>query len=347
MNENKLIYGAGFIDDDLVCEAIDYKPRRISLATWAAAAAAVVIVGGAAAVLARNIGGIPVTSGSSEYTTDDINAGSGVFAGTYWTDSQGGEPSDSGLGYATSISTPSSSGDPPNVPTDPFADFLEYTVEFEGFAEENPSTYGPPPTCEEVMNALVPNPDYPEYDVDSFYLVEVVGVYQSDVYAKMKGWNEHDEKATVYRVLLVKDLISNEGLGYEVNLKIPAGRGGSIQTKGDPTYAKGERFVAALTKPCEGYDFVMTVCDYALRYDVPQQAFTEGDEETMLYYRGVGLARQPISDLPFDTEEINIETAYSTPQNPATYVQKIALDDLVELLREEWRQRGISSHFGG
>ena len=74
-------------------------------------------------------------------------------------------------------------------------------------------------------------------------------------------------------------------------------------------------------------------------------SFTDDDEKTMLYFRGRGLARTPIANLPFETEDINIEAAYSTPQNPATYIQKIALDDLVEFLRTEWEKNGISSHF--
>ncbi|GEM_PF-5306221 len=372
MNEYKLIYGAGFIDDDLVCEAIDYKPKKISLAPWACAAAAVVVVAGAFAVWSRGLGKVPVESNSpgtstasGEYpaftTTSEFPSDSGDMHGTahgnitgdYHPSSFSGGTSNCDPGYSTSepsgsehsaSSSSISTSDFPVTPLPGLEDYPAYADQFEGFAEENPAAYGPPPTCEEIMNNLAPDPDYPEYDVDSFYMIEVISALPNEKYMEMAGWRDgyYD---TVYHVRLVEDLISGEELDRAVCVRIPAGLGACIQTQGDPTYAPGERFAAVLTKPCEGYDFVMTVCDYALRYDLPQGAFTEKDGETMLYFRGRGLARQPISDLPFDVEEINITSGFSTPQNPAIYVQKVALGDLVEFLRDEWQRRGISSHF--
>jgi len=223
-------------------------------------------------------------------------------------------------------------------------DYPAYTDIFEDFLDENPATYGPPPTCEEIMNFLEPNPDHPEYDVDSYYIVEVVRALSFDEYAQINGIDNPGGK-TIYEVKLIEDLISGENPDRTEFVQIPAGEGACIQTKDDPTYAPGEKFTAALTKPYEGNGLVISMCDYALRYDLPEMDFTTEDTETMLYYRGRGLARQPISDLPFDTEEIKITAAFSTPQNPATYIQKIALDDLAEYLRGEWEQRGISSHF--
>lgn len=200
---------------------------------------------------------------------------------------------------------------------------------------------------------LKPKPDLPEYDLDSYYLVEVVRALTNEEYTQMREEHKSDNGNTIYEAKLLEDLISGEKPDRVVYVEIPAGLGPSLQLRGDPTYASGEKFTAALTKPCEDwndiysteYNFLTTVCDSTLRYDLPEMSFTEDDTETMLYYRGRGFARQPIADLPFDTEEISIEAAKSTPQNPATYIQKIALSDLVEFLREEWQQAGISSHF--
>lgn len=91
MNEEKLIWGAGFIDDDLVSEAIDYKPRRIRLAPWACAAAAAVVLVTAIAVIARQLGkppvlppdssGIVASTGLPQYTTDpEYTAGTGNWS---------------------------------------------------------------------------------------------------------------------------------------------------------------------------------------------------------------------------------------------------------------------------
>lgn len=83
MNEEKLIWGAGFIDDDLVSEAIDYKPRRIRLAPWACTAAAAVVLvtafvvfarfGGNSTVLPPDSSGIGTSTGLPEYTAGTGN----------------------------------------------------------------------------------------------------------------------------------------------------------------------------------------------------------------------------------------------------------------------------------
>lgn len=235
----------------------------------------------------------------------------------------------------------------------PSGDGKAYSAIFEEFYPENPATYGPPPTCEEIMNNLMPNPDYPENDVDSYYLIEVIKVLPSEIYTLIRGESTGSSGNTLYEALLIEDLISGEKLDRKAYIEIPAGLDARVQLKGDPTYAPGEKFTAALTKPrtdwndiySTGYDLMKTTRDYALRYDLPEMNFTSGDTETMLYYRGRGLARQPIDDFPFETEEISIETAKSTTQNPATYIQKITISDLVEFLREQWQQAGISTHY--
>lgn len=375
MNEEKLIWGAGFIDDDLVCEAIDYKPRRIRLAPWACAAAAAVVLVTAIAVIARQIGKPPVlppdpadigfstgVSGDTNSSNNAPNTSSTSELPEYTatkTESSTGNSSataDTSKSSSSTNSTPSTvtTGSEPTVtPQPPLGDKKSYEDIFEGLILENPATYGPPLTCEEVTNMLKPKPDLPEYDLDSYYLVEVVRALTNEEYTQMRGEHKSDNGNTIYEAKLLEDLISGEKPDRVVYVEIPAGLGPSLQLRGDPTYASGEKLTAALTKPCgdwndiysTGYNFLTTVCDSTLRYDLPEMDFTSDDTETMLYYRGRGLARQPIADLPFDTEEISIEAAKSTPQNPATYIQKIALSDLVEFLREEWQQAGISSHF--
>lgn len=237
--------------------------------------------------------------------------------------------------------------DDPVTPFTPSDGIQAYADIFEEFVPENPTTYGPPLTIDEEMDSLIPKSYYPPgYDVDSFYLVEVIRALTNEEYLQMKGWEEdYGNGDTIYEVKLVEDLISGEKPDRTEFIQVHAGYGARIQKRHDPTYAPGEKFTAVLTKPYEGYDFVISVRDSSFRYDLPEMDFTADDDETMLYFRGNGLARRPIPDLPFETEEIKIEAAYSTPQNPATYIQKIALDDLVEFLRTEWAQWGISSHF--
>lgn len=350
MNEQKLIWGAGFIDDDIVCEAMDYKPRRIRLAPWACAAAAAVVLVTALAVFARFGGNSPVlppvssgigtSTGSPEYT-----AGTGDSS----------TPNDSSTGTSSYTSTENSTVTTTDypvtpIPVTPIGDQKSYADTFEKFfGQENPATYGPPPTVEEIANILTPNPDFPENDVDSYYLIEVVRALTNEEYELICGASTGINGNTLYEVILVEDWITGKAIDRKAYVEIPAGLGAAIQLKGDPTYASGEKFTAALTKPQEnwndiystGYDLMWSPCDYALRYDLPDMDFTEEDTEPMLYYRGRAPGRQPISDLPFTTEEINIEAAKSTPQNPATYIQKIAVGDFIDFLRELWQQAGL------
>lgn len=331
LTEEKLIFGAGFIDDDLVDEALDYKPRRMSFIPWACTAAAAVVLIAVIAIFAR-------LGGNSDVLPPDS---SGIGTSTVYTtnSSYSSLPNDNS-GNSTASTTTDITSEPPVEYEKNYGDI------FEEFLEQNPSSYGPPPTCEEIMNSLTPDPDHPEYDVDSYYLIEVIGALPHEIYTQFCGESTGSNGNTLYEAMLVEDLISGEKLDKKVYIDIPAGLDATVQLKGDPTYAAGERFTAALSKPLDDWNDVYStgrelrksVCDYVMRYDLPEISFTDGDTETMLYFRGRGQARQPISDLPFTTEEINIETVTSTPQNPAMYVQKIALNDLIEFIREPWQQ---------
>lgn len=353
LTEEKLIFGAGYIDDDLVDEALDYKPRRMSFIPWACTAAAAVVLVAAIAIIAR-LGGntevLPPDVVSSGLSTPNASTDPNVSKDN---EHSGGTsqcvPDDSSSNSGNSDNSSASTVTTSDIPAEPIGDQKSYADIFEEFMAENPSTYGPPPTCEEIMNRLTPDPDHPEYDVDSYYLIEVIGALPHEIYTQFCGESTGSNGNTLYEAVLVEDLISGEKLDQRVYIDISAGLDATVQLRGDPTYAAGEKFTAALSKPLDDWNDVYhsgrelrkSVCDNVMRYDLPEMSFTDGDTETMLYFRGRGQARRPISDLPFTTEEINIEAAKSTPQNPATYVQKIALNDLVEFIREPWQQ-GLS-----
>lgn len=354
LTEEKLIFGAGFIDDDLVDEALDYKPRRMSFIPWACTAAAAVVLVAAIAIIAR-------LGGNTEVLPPDV-VSSGLSTPNASTDPNASKDNEYSGGTSQCVPDDSSSnsGNSDNssaptvttsdIPAEPIEDQKSYADTFEKFfGQENPATYGPPPTVEEIANRLTPNPDFPENDVDSYYLIEVVRALTNEEYELICGASTGINGNTLYEVILVEDWITGKAIDRKAYVEIPAGLGAAIQLKGDPTYASGEKFTAALTKPQEnwndiystGYDLMRSPCDYALRYDLPDMDFTEEDTEPMLYYRGRVPGRQPISDLPFTVEEINIEAAKSTPQNPATYIQKIVVSDFIDFLRELWQQAGL------
>lgn len=222
-----------------------------------------------------------------------------------------------------------------------------YEERFEGFYPQNPTTYGPPMSLDEVMSMLLPDPLRPEQEVESFYLVEVVRALPLDEAVHMDGWDFNDAEATIYEVKRIKDLISGESFAEDTNsvyVKLPAGESVSIQTRGDPAYAPGEKFTLAMSRQCEGYDFRFSPCDFALRFDLPDNAeLTEDDETVTLYYRGIDGPRDAhIFDF---AESIDITAVASTPQNPVKYTQKADMEALADFLRRDWRERGISVHY--
>lgn len=328
MNEEKLIYAAGFIDDDIVCEALDYIPRarRFVVARFACAAAAVVLCVGAVAAAIKMRGGVtpdvpPPWSGSlidPNVSTSSALPSSDVIV------------SDSTDGESDPVVTP-----PPSDSLTPeqLAAMTSYDDVFEDFVPENPTTYGPPETYDELMTRiLAPNPDHPEYEVDSYYLVEVIRALSAEEASQLAGRKEYSDNYTVYRVRLVRDLISGETTDRTEYVELPTGQDVRVQTRRDPAYLPGERFTAALSKPCEGYDLLSSIADFALRYDL-----VEDDGVEMLYFRGIDFAREPL-DMPFakDVESVKVT---STGQNPVIYKQMIAPEDLAEFMSMDWQLR--------
>lgn len=333
MNESKLIYAAGFIDDDLVCEALDYKPsaRVFAVVRWACAAAAAIIVMAGFVVYMSKVDRDAAISVPPEPTSGNtvVDSTVSIISPTETSSSSTSEPVE-----------PIAPVDPDEPSAEQLSGMTNYDDVFKGFAPdvlENPATYGPPLTYDEVMQSLEPRPDYPEYEVDSFYLVEVIRAMTNAEYRQMAGWEKERHEAgcdeTIYYVKLAEDLISGEKTDRTAYVQIPLGSGVCIQTRQDPAYAPGDKFVAVLTKPCEGYDFVQSVGDYAFRYDLVE----EDDGTQMLYYRGKGFARIPL-DFPF-AETIEITQITTTTQNPVTYTQRVELDALVEFMREDWTER--------
>ncbi|MDE7360312.1 MAG: hypothetical protein K2N38_00070 [Oscillospiraceae bacterium] len=489
MTDLDLIYGAGFVDDDIVCEALDYSPKRFSfapIACVAAAAAAVLVISVSLTEYLRSVNTVPVppnnatlssapfntapggTENSSTGTSAPISINNNVVWGLLRTfdeitekygDVTGGNfneytfekgygkyawgngdgmditqtDRDKNIEYVktcggcSSISEISASdfliGDLSTLDSDNFASecgfevfpinpsresenlydgfrltyythpsykdmiFTMYCKE-SGFDEDaffcidndyygvtrwesqlvsdsgdpeenngnfqfvftdfisNPTLYGPPMTLDEVMTMLLPDPLHPEWDVESFYLVEVKKVLTYIEYLQMAG-HEYYGEATVYEVEIIEDLISGEKPAEStepIYVKLSAGYGAPRQRPGDPTYAPGEKFTLAMSKPCEGYDFRSSPGDFALRFDLPDnEELTEDDETTMLYYRGISGERD---DDIFDfAEDIDVTLVTSTPQNPLNYTKKVDMETLVSFLREDWRERGISVHF--
>ncbi len=201
----------------------------------------------------------------------------------------------------------------------------------------NSNTYvkGPDMTYDDVMEMLAPDERHPEWDADSFYLVETVKVLTLDECRELAGWDDNYADRVMYKVKVQKDLISGETVDRVENIFISMGNI-EWQNKGDPIYAPGERFTVVLTKPYEGCDFLRTTAAFAFRYDA-----IEENGEIMLYSRG-----SELDELNMPTS-VNIEESVitSTTKNPAIYSQKLKLTAFADYLREDWEKRGLTSHF--
>lgn len=208
-----------------------------------------------------------------------------------------------------------------------------YDDVFQG-ANLNPAT-GAPMTYDEIAEMLKSDPEHPEWDMDSFFLVETVKVLTLEECRALAGWEDIYSDRVMYKVKVIKDLISDETVDRYETFYTAMGNA-MWQTPGDPVYAPGERFTIALTKKFEGCDFLRAPGAFALRYDA-----VETEDGITLYSRRSELDKLAIPG----SESIDEKVITSTTKNPAVYTQKIKLDDFVSFLRSDWEQRGLSSHF--
>lgn len=188
---------------------------------------------------------------------------------------------------------------------------------------------GPLMTYDEVMDRIA-SQDMKDHNIhlDSFYLVETVRALSVEGYE----WDNSD--STIYEVKIIKDLISGEDVNRTEKIIISNGTP-KWQYEYDPAYAPGERFTIALTKPVDGVDYLNAPFYYMFKYDVAS------DGSGYIYSRC-----SEIDKLNLPTSENIRETVVtSTTQNPAGYTQKVTLDAVVKFLRNDWKSRGVSSHF--
>ena len=199
----------------------------------------------------------------------------------------------------------------------------------------NPTTVGPPMTYDEIAYILKSDAEHPEWDVDSFFLVETVNVLTLDECRALAGWDDLYSDRAMYKVKVIKDLISDETVDRSENVLISMGNA-EWQYSGDPIYAPGEKFTVVLSKPYEGCDFLRTSGAFAFRYDAVENA-----DNITLYSR-----RSDIDLLELPTSvNINESVITSTTNNPVIHSQKLELNALTDFLRKDWEERGISSHF--
>lgn len=228
-------------------------------------------------------------------------------------------------------STLETSSEKENINT-PEAGEAYYDNEFKGTTGNT----GAPMSYEDVMDMLkVGEDEHGEY-IDSFFLVETIRALSLDECAELAGWTEDYADRTVYKVNVLKDLISGEDVNRTEYIFVSMGNV-QWQNSGDPIYAPGEKFTVVLAKPQDGCDFLRTPGSFMFRYDVVETS--AGDIE--LYARS-----NPIQSQNLDSAvDMDTQTITSTTLNPAKYTQKIELTDMVEFIRADWQERMMSTSY--
>ncbi len=197
------------------------------------------------------------------------------------------------------------------------------------------SATGAPMTYEDVMSMIASGEEHGEH-LDSLYLVETVKALTAKECAKLDGWDITYSDRTIYEVNIIEDLISGEAVGRKEYIFVSMGNA-QWQNRGDPIYAPGEKFTVALTKPQQGCDFLRTPGSFMFRYDAVEDA----SGNITLYSRNSAM-----DDLGLpNAVAIEKTVITSTTKNPAIYTQAVELKALVDFIRSDWEQRGISSHF--
>ncbi len=207
-----------------------------------------------------------------------------------------------------------------------------YYHEFKGTTHNT----GAPMSYDDVMDMLkVGEDEHGEY-IDSFFLVETVKALSLDECNELAGWSEDYSDRTIYKVNVLKDLISGEDVNRTEYIFVSMGNI-QWQDAGDPIYAPGEKFTVVLAKPQEGCDFLRTPGSFMFRYD----AIEASDGNIELYARN-----NPIDTQELDSaDEIDTHVITSTTLNPANYTQKITLTKLVDFISADWQEREISTTF--
>lgn len=185
--------------------------------------------------------------------------------------------------------------------------------------------------------------------LDSYYLMEVGRVLTLSECEEIEGWFDmfaidcegtieagerigdvyYFGNRTVYEVNIVKDLVKGTEMNETVYLPIETGDP-NIQAKGDPPYAPGEMFCAALRNPLPDCGLRQTTGDFMLRFDV--YAESGGYMAKTRFSSG---ARFPAG------EAISETRVTSTTKNPVTYHKQVPLDELADFLQSDWQSRGI------
>lgn len=233
----------------------------------------------------------------------------------------------------SSESIPENSKDNNSEETNNASDKPIYDDMFEGI-DSTPTT-GMPMSYEDVMDML----EFVKKEgifLDSFYLVETVRPLTLDECEQLAGWTPFFSNKTVYEVNILEDLISGEKVGRTAKVVVGMGTV-KWQHQGDPIYAPGEKFTVALTKPQDGYDYLQTPISILFRYDIVD----DGNGNIILYSRGNESEQLNLAA----AEKITESVITSTTMNPVFHLQKVELNALVDFLRSDWQQRGISSHF--
>lgn len=207
-----------------------------------------------------------------------------------------------------------------------------YDKEFKGTTHNT----GAPMSYEDVMSMLKVGEKEHEEHIDSFFLVETVKALSLDECNELAGWSENYSDRTVYKVNVLKDLISGEEVDRTEYIFVSMGNV-QWQNWGDPIYAPGEKFTVVLTKPQDGCDFLRTPGSFMFRYDVVETA--AGDIE--LYARSTPIDAQALDS----AETIDEQVITSTMLNPARHTQKIGLTQLAEFIRADWQERGLTTAF--
>lgn len=234
-----------------------------------------------------------------------------------------------------------SSGNSPSVEINPFYDDV-----FVDFIEDLNPSIAPPMTYDDVMEVMTS----PLHDgLDSYYLVEAIELMELSDAEKLRGFEDwyyklngmkydgvHYGCHVIYKVKVIEDLITGEDCNKELLIDLSF-YAPMYQNAGNPPYAPGEKFTVALFKKAEGCDITQSGAGYFFRFDIEE---TDNGLKAL-----VRAARSEI----IGTQIVELTRASktkitSTTANPVQYVAEFELSDLVDFLRRDWAERGVS-HF--
>jgi len=200
------------------------------------------------------------------------------------------------------------------------------------YLSNNPATMGEGPTTPSFEEEL-------EYIIEEgwtgFFKIEIIDILSTEDAEKLPGYSQDilSKHRTFYKVKIVYDYILDKELNDEIIMSIL----GTFENQdaGDPIKEIGDTFVSLIDKDYTAKPYIILYTRAFFNFD-----FYKINNKEIGFSRGVFRSNK-ITDLDLGLLKNEKNVITTTKNNPVKYKGKYILSDVVKVLKDEYKQRGI------